>query len=41
MDNIHYTSYRYNSLGNPILGTSENIEHNITIDMVREFKDTH
>lgn len=41
MDNVHQTAYRYNSLGLPILGKKENIEHKITGEMVRDFRNTH
>jgi len=41
MDNLHYTSFRYNSLGLPILGDSENIKNKINRDMIVEFKETN
>jgi len=41
MDNLHYTSYRYNSLGYPILGDGENIKNKIDRKMIVDFKETN
>ena len=40
LENIHYTSFRDHSLGQPLSGIRDNI-YNITADQVKEFHSTH